>query len=140
MNEQEFIDQLKRHEGYRGEVYEDTEGVLTCGWGHALYKGSHMPHFINELFLDSDLFRVKLDYASLGYQLDSVREYVIKNMLFNLGLRRFLTFSKMISALWNKDWNRAANEMMDSKWAGQVKGRAAELADMMLTGEYKGNQ
>jgi lysozyme len=137
MNESDFIAQLKRHEGYRGHVYVDTEGVLTAGWGHALHVGSTVPRAAAELFLAEDLATVRQEFLSLGLELDPVREYVIKNMLFNLGLSRLKGFCKMLAAVRVGDYARAADEMLDSKWACQVKGRAVELAEMMRTGEYR---
>jgi len=57
------------------------------------------------------------------------------NMLFNLGYTRFLGFKKMLHAIEVRDFNHAANEMLDSKWAGQVGQRAIELAQIMRSGE-----
>ena len=54
----DFIDQLKRHEGYRGEVYLDTEGVPTGGWGHAFLPGSRIPTEVAERLLRHDLQEV----------------------------------------------------------------------------------
>lgn len=137
MNEEDFIAQLMRHEGYRGQVYSDTEGVLTAGWGHALHVGSTVPRAAAEAFLAEDLAMVRRDFPALGLELDPVREFVIKNMLFNLGLSKLKGFRKMLAALRVGDYARASKEMLDSKWAGQVKGRAVELAKMMRTGEYR---
>jgi lysozyme len=137
MDEADFIDQLKRHEGYRGYVYADTEGVLTAGWGHALHVGSTVPRAAAEVFLAEDLATVRRDFLVLNLELDPVREFVIKNMLFNLGLSRLKGFRKMLAAVRVGDYARAAIEMLDSKWAGQVKVRAVELAEMMRTGEHR---
>lgn len=137
MNEADFIAQLMLHEGYRGQIYADTEGVLTAGWGHALHEGSTVPRAAAEAFLAEDLATVRRNFAALGLELDPVREFVIKNMLFNLGLAKLKGFRKMLAAVRVGDYARAADEMLDSKWAGQVKGRAVELAKMMRTGEYR---
>jgi len=40
--------------------------------------------------------------------------------------------------LMDKDWNRAAVEMLDSKWARQTPARAKEAAEMMRTGAING--
>jgi lysozyme len=53
-------------------------------------------------------------------------------MCFNLGHPRFSKFKKFIYAMQVSDWERAAEEMMDSKWATQVGDRAKRLRDRML--------
>ena len=55
-------------------------------------------------------------------------------MGFNLGLTRLLKFKKFLAALEKKDYETAAIEMMDSRWAVQVKGRANRLRDKILSG------
>lgn len=56
-------------------------------------------------------------------KLNNPRKQAILNMLFNLGLTRFSKFKKMIACIEASD-AVAAREMLDSKWAKQVKGRA----------------
>ncbi|NNF99491.1 MAG: glycoside hydrolase [Desulfobacteraceae bacterium] len=141
MEYEDFIKQLKRHEGFRNKVYLDTEGIPTGGWGHAFIVGSNIPVEAAEMFLRHDLKSVQDDYESLDLPIDvhdTVREYVIKNMLFNLGIVRLRGFKKMLAAVRSGDYKNAAREMRDSKWARQVKGRAIELSEMMSTGEYDG--
>jgi lysozyme len=59
---------------------------------------------------------------------------VLVELVFNLGMPRLLGFKKMWAALDRKDYAAAADEMMDSKWAQQVKGRAKTLSDKMRQG------
>ena len=68
--------------------------------------------------------------------LTEVRQDVILSMLFNLGLKRFNGFKKFKSAILKGEYKAAATEMLDSKWAGQVKDRAKVLAKMMETNTY----
>ena len=56
-------------------------------------------------------------------------------MAFNVGLPRLRGFKRMWAALENHDYEEAAKEMIDSKWARQVKTRAYTLARMMESGE-----
>ena len=56
---------------------------------------------------------------------------MIIEMIFHLGLPRFLGFKKMIQALREDDYSKAAIEMLDSKWACQVGVRASTLANIM---------
>ena len=47
---------------------------------------------------------------------------------------RFSKFRKMLAAMEEGDFDQAAQEMLDSRWAEQVKGRAIELARRMAMG------
>jgi len=67
--------------------------------------------------------------------LSEVRQRVVADMVFNLGLPRFAQFKNMIAAIEAEDFVQASNEMMDSRWAQQVGLRASRLAEMMETGE-----
>ena len=71
----------------------------------------------------------------MDLELDPVRKAIIIDMLFNLGLPGLRGFKNMFRALRADNYKRAADEMLDSKWAGQVGYRARKLADMMRTGE-----
>ena len=67
--------------------------------------------------------------------LDDKRQNVVASMVFNIGLRGFKGFKKAIAAIGARDWNQAADQMLSSKWAGQVGSRASRLAQMMRDGE-----
>lgn len=132
--------QIKKHEGYRSDIYIDSVGVPTGGYGHAFLPGSGLPKFIWDQIFDLD-FGNALDAAmdvisqrnwhDLGY----VRRNVIINMIFNLGLAGFLKFKATIAAIDARDFETAANRMLQSKWATQVGKRANELAEQMRTGQ-----
>jgi lysozyme len=81
--------------------------------------------------------RVKKIYDKLKPKishLSPARQDVIINMAFNLGFKRLFKFVDMWSAIDKEDYDTAANEMLDSKWAKQVKGRAIRLAEIMRKG------
>tara|TARA_R100001510_G_scaffold4048_1_gene3208 strand:+ start:7704 stop:8051 length:348 start_codon:yes stop_codon:yes gene_type:complete len=67
--------------------------------------------------------------------LDEVRQRVVVDMVFNLGMPRFQQFKKMIQALDEGDYKEASIQMMDSRWASQVGQRSERLRDMMESGE-----
>lgn len=67
--------------------------------------------------------------------LDDIRQKVVIDMAFNLGVNGVLSFKNMIQALKEKDYDKAAEEMLDSLWAEQVGNRADRLAKMMRTDE-----
>ena len=59
---------------------------------------------------------------------------VLVSMMYNMGFRGISSFKKMIVALVEQNYNTAADEMMDSKWAGQVPTRAKALSGLMRSG------
>ena len=127
---------LTLHEGRRDRPYKDSEGNLTIGIGHNLDAKPLSDRVIDLIFEDdiadaiADLNRVLPWWVTLSDN----RQIVIVDMCFNLGIGRLLKFSKTIAALQAKDWETAADEMLDSKWARQVGIRATRLADMMRAG------
>ena len=52
-------------------------------------------------------------------------------MMFNLGYPRLSKFKGMKAGVDSQDWNRAADEMIDSAWYRQVPNRAKRLVDRM---------
>ena len=57
---------------------------------------------------------------------------VMANMCFNLGITRLLKFKKFLAAMEENKWDKAAVEMLDSRWAIQVGPRAIRLKDRVL--------
>jgi len=134
-----LIKSIKRNEGFRDRVYLDSENKLTCGWGHYLWVGSKVPLVACEEFFKQDLadavssFRTIQSY--LRRQLNPARARIITEMIFNMNLAKVLKFQKMWMAIELRDFDTAAKEMLNSKWAEQTKGRAIELAEIMRKGE-----
>ena len=58
-------------------------------------------------------------------------QLIIANMMFNLGYIRFSKFKQMKRAVDAQDWNKAADEMVDSLWYRQVTNRAERLVQRM---------
>ena len=128
-------DMIKKHEGWRSKPYEDTEGILTIGYGFNIAQGISREE--GDAILDIRLKNVLVSTVSLEEfkHLDDIRQIVIVNMIYNLGLEGVKKFKRMWKAIGNKDYKSAAVEMLDSKWAVQVGRRAEELSDIMRTGE-----
>jgi hypothetical protein len=70
-------------------------------------------------------------------EMDEARQGVLLNMAFNMGVPRLMGFKKALGAMSIGDYARAGTEMLDSKWAVQVKWRSAELARQMVLGEWE---
>lgn len=126
---------VKRHEGLRLKPYQCTGGKTSIGWGRNLDDNGIRPDEA-ALMLRNDIEQATQEAKGLAYfnALDDVRQAVIIDMLFNLGLPRFLGFERMNIALERHNYTVAAIEMLDSRWAGQVGQRALRLSQMMKTG------
>lgn len=131
-----ILEQLELHEGIRQKPYKDSRGYLTIGIGHNLDAKGLSNHIIKILFWeDMNLVEEKLSEYRWFTGLDEIRKKVILDMGFNLGVEGLLNFKNMISAIKRKDYDTAAVEMLDSRWANQVGIRAKRLSKMMKTGK-----
>lgn len=131
---------LIHHEGLRLKPYEDQFGNLTIGVGRNLSDvGISRAEAIELMRNDIARIYTRLLTNKWTWVLDlgPVRRDVVINMMFNLGMRKFLTFKKAIKAMKEEDWEEAARQMLDSAWAGQVGGRSRVLANMMRRGRYR---
>lgn len=131
-------EQLKRHEGLSLKLYKCTANKSTIGYGRNLDdRGITLAEA--DLMLEHDIDEcLRLSSQLPVYSsLNQVRQVVVINMLFNLGLPRLLGFTNMWAAIQAGDYAKAADEMLDSKWAAQVGERAIELADMMRSGRHE---
>lgn len=132
-----LITQLKRHEGFRSKIYVDTTGHRTIGYGTNLEVGITKEQAEGLLF--GELKNLAEELTSINPWVDDLlpaRYAVLLNMAYNLGIKGLLRFRKMWAALEKRNFAEAADEMMDSLWAKQVKNRAAELSRQMRTGTW----
>ncbi|MDR2152623.1 MAG: glycoside hydrolase family protein, partial [Helicobacteraceae bacterium] len=123
-------DQIKRHEGLVLVAYKDSLGFWTIGYGHlcdqlkpiktitkdgadALFEGD-----FNAARMDAYLIIADLD------ELSAARQAVIINMAFNLGYKKLSKFNQTIRAIYDRNFERAAKQMLASLWAKQVGKRA----------------
>jgi lysozyme len=110
---------LVRHEGLRLKPYRDTQRKLTIGVGGNLDDVGISREEALMLF-DNDIATVRRE-AGRAFpwfsRLSPVRKDVVLNMTFNLGLPGFRRFKKTIDAIEAEDWEKAAREMLNSRWA-----------------------
>ncbi len=136
INWQKTKDLLKKHEGKSLTLYKCPAGKLTIGYGHNI-EDRGISDEVAEKLLEQDAEiaykQVKNNIACFD-ALNEARQYVLTDMCFNMGLRRLMTFKKMLFALEKGLYQNAADEMLDSKWAKQVSRRAEFLAQIMRTG------
>ena len=145
MNIEALREQLKVDEGVKYEIYKDHLGYPTFGIGHLITEddpehgepdGTEISEDrVNEVF-ESDVAtfvsEAKILFPDLD-ELPDVAQQVIVNMAFNMGRPRLSKFKNFIAGVNDRDWVRAAEEMMDSRWADQVGARATRLRNLILT-------
>ena len=121
-------------EGERFFPYTDTTGHTTIGWGHNLEEG--IDEDVAEHQLRNDINNSIADCRTFDYwfSLDSVRQLVVCDLVFNLGLPKWRTFVKANEALLDGDYEEAAKQLEDSRWYWQTKRRARKLVKAMRTG------
>lgn len=124
--------QLERHEGLRLLPYRDSLGHLTCGIGHLMTKPWTMPlveaHYAEDV---AEAEQALDQFMSWWRKLSDVRQRVLLDMCFNLGITKLLQFKLFLGFVRAGDYGHAADAMLKSLWAEQVKGRAVRLAAMM---------
>jgi lysozyme len=130
--------QLSIDEGRRALIYTDTVGKVTGGIGRNL---TDRPFFDDEIALmlknDIALVQTELDQRLPWWrEMTDARQNVMANMCFNLGINRLMGFGKTLAHMRVGEYEAAAREMLDSKWAKQVGARAVRLAALMREGEF----
>jgi lysozyme len=123
---------LTKHEGVRLTPYRDTVGKLTIGIGRNLDDvGISRAEADYLLANDVRTAQATLTTAFPWFvSLTPVRQDVLVNMCFNMGIGRLKGFKKMLVAMEQGDTLTACHEMLDSKWAHQVGQRANDLATL----------
>tara|TARA_R110000787_G_C13207651_1_gene424781 strand:- start:15 stop:500 length:486 start_codon:yes stop_codon:yes gene_type:complete len=154
-----FLDKLVEHEGLVLTVYKDTLGIDTIGIGrnlkdrgiskeeleyldipnmdvvyeHGLTEADARYLALNDIaIVENELCRVHTCVENL----DSVRQLILMDMAFNMGVPRLCKFKLMWNAIHEQNFEAASREMLDSRWARQVGGRARKLSDAMARGEF----
>lgn len=129
---------LTLHEGVRRFPYRDTVGKLTIGVGFNLDDVGLYPEEI-DFILQNRIERTEEEVERIFpwyNELDDVRKAVIVDMAYNMGMATLQQFKRTLGSVRDGEYVRAAAQMLQSKWARQVKGRAVRLSIMMETGEW----
>tara|TARA_R100000081_G_C4732433_1_gene124139 strand:+ start:92 stop:517 length:426 start_codon:yes stop_codon:yes gene_type:complete len=132
MSFEELKNRIKKHEGYRVDVYKCSEGFDTGGYGHKIIPGEDIPtteEGWNKLF-EKD-FQTACEGADrvLGdCDIDTTAKEVVIEMVYQMGEGGVSKFKGMLSALKEGNYTDASDEMIDSLWYRQTPNRASELA------------
>ena len=143
MDIEQLREEIAVDEGVKYEIYLDHLGLPTFGIGHLVRDDdpeSGQPvgtavseDRVNECF-DKDVEIVIDDCRQLYEDFDDLpgeAQLIIANMMFNMGRPRLSKFKGMKAGVDTRDWNEAADQMVDSRWYNQVTNRAERLVQRM---------
>jgi lysozyme len=136
-----LTEMLRRHEGVETHAYKCTSGKITVGVGRNIDPDGGLGLSDDEIdvLLENDIDRsIKELGAAFNWfsDLNEARRDAMIDLVFNMGLTRLTGFKKALAAMAEANYDLAAAEFMDSKWASQVKDRAIEICAMIKTGNY----
>ena len=144
-NTDDFIEYIKKNEGYRTKPYDDATGKelksgdkivgkITIGVGRNLSDRGLSDDEV-EFLLKNDIVDAYKDVVKVFGE--NVEKYpnnivlVLVDMMFNLGLPRFKQFKKFIQAIKSFDYEKAIYELEDSRWCKQVKMRCQRNKELL---------
>lgn len=144
---------LEFHEGCRLLPYRCTAGKLTIGigrciemnpftkeelqavgdWKHGITRNAAL------MLLRNDIDRCKNELSGLDFyaKLDLERQYALLDMCFQMGVRGFRRFKRLLKAVEQRNFELAAFECLTSKYAQQTPKRAKRIAQLLKTGVWK---
>ena len=135
---------IKQHEGNRLQVYKDTLGLDTIGYGHLVKPGEDYSAGITQQQAD-ELFDKDFDHhyqaatKTPGWSLASPKQRrAMVDLTYNMGPSWHKKFPKFSAAAAKGDWREAANQLRDSRWYKQVKSRGQTITRMI--GEPQGDK
>ena len=133
---------IREHEGYRDRPYLDSLGKATIGFGHLITEedefeeGKQYPKEQLLKLFDKDFAKAEMGADQLVGHIQELHieaKNIVTEMVFQLGTQGVRNFRNMISALHDRDYQRASAEMLDSRWHAQTTNRCESLAKIMAT-------
>lgn len=154
LSEEAIFNRLIKNEGIRFEVYICPAGYKTIGVGRNLdlnpltKEEKEIIGDVNKgitkdqafMLLRNDVNAVKKQLDGLlpwWRNLDSERQYVMIDLCFNLGISKLLGFKNTLAYIAQGNYGQAADNLLKSKYASQVKNRASRNANCLRTGKYE---
>ena len=133
--ESDLIKQIKEHEGLVLKPYKCPVGKLTIGYGHNI-EDNGLSKSACEYILIEDIEEAKRNLYAIFTRdffdsLSNNQKIALVDMMFNLGMSRFLTFKKFILAVKNKDFIKASAEIINSRAYQKNKSRYKKLSEQI---------
>ena len=124
-----LIERIGVNEGFRSKPYQCSEGVWTIGHGLTWITEEESLHILTSRI--SQLHLKLLDDLDWYKDMPPEVQGVIIEMCYQMGFTGFTKFKKAIVHMKEREWQLAAHEMLDSRWAKQTSNRANQLADIV---------
>jgi len=137
MNLERIKSTLTKHEGLKLDMYKCSAGVWTIGVGHNL-EDKGISKRVAAMLLEDDINDALVDLERniiYFYDLPEAAQEALVNLAFNMGIPRLMQFKKTLAYLRSGDYKKAADELLDSRYASQVGYRALEVAQMIRSCE-----
>jgi lysozyme len=137
MNIERIKETLIKHEGLRLDMYKDSLGIYTIGVGHNIEERGITAR-VAAVMLEEDIDVAVVDLkrnVSFFDDLPEAAQEALVNLCFNMGIPRLMQFKKTLSFLREGKYEKAANELLDSRYASQVGYRALEVAEMIRSAD-----
>ena len=128
---------LQGHEGRRAFPYRDTAGKLTIGVGRNLSDRGLEEDEMDLLLVNDIAIATEACADIFGPAFTAFspsRRQALISMAFNMGAPRLAGFRRMRAAVAAGDWNLAAAEALDSRWANQTGRRARDIETLLRAG------
>lgn len=142
MNRDKLFAFCKKHEADKGpnlEAYKDSKGIWTIGYGHNL-QTMKCTVIEAECWLSQDIAlaqRAAAKFKEYIFLDTDARQNAFVELVFNMGPVKVAEFKKMLAAIAAQDWQKAADELYNSKWREDVgPNRSKTLIDMIRTGNF----
>lgn len=129
-----------REEGFRPSAYQDHLGFWTIGYGVCIdaRKGCGITQGEAAFLIENRLDRIRgeLDIAIPWWrELSAERCSALMSMAYQMGVRGLLGFHKMLDHMEAGEFDKAADEALDSTWADQTPARAKRVSELIRNGE-----
>jgi lysozyme len=138
----ELVKQLRLDEDERPCVYKDSLGFYTIGIGRLVddrkpgagLRPDEMAYMLNNDIDDRiEALTRKLPWFQ---DLDDARRGALLNMSFQLGVDGLLKFKHTLALIRGRQYDEAADAMLESLWAEQTPKRAQRMSDQIRSGKW----
>lgn len=139
-NHARAVQDVIAEEGFRPSAYQDHLGFWTIGHGICIdsRKGCGIDQAESLYLIDNRLskIRLQLDGAIPWWrEMDDARCSALMNMAYQMGVNGVLRFQKMLDHMEGGDFEKAADEALNSKWADQTPVRAHRISKLIRKGD-----
>ena len=135
MDKAKLLADLKLDEGFDPCAYQDSLGYWTIGYGTLIDKrGGGIPEDIAALLLErhvnENIIKVNNALPWLKNHPENVQR-AVHNMAYQMGIAGVLKFKTTLDLIQKKDYNKASDNALLSKWAKQTPNRARKVTNLL---------